>query len=71
MLNNANVAKFNEKAKKVCAERGFVFVDVASAVSDGHGNLEYENCGDPDYMGLHFSYAGCKKWVEYLYSHVE
>lgn len=69
-LNNYNVAKFNEAARKVCDERGFIFVNVAEAVDDGNGNLLYENCGDPGYMGLHFSYAGCSKWVDYLKRHV-
>ena len=70
MLNNANIARFNAKAREVCKERGFIFLDVASAVDDGHGNLLYENCGDPDYMGLHFSEKGCERWVDYLWHHV-
>ncbi len=69
-LNNTNVAKFNEAARRVCDERGFIFVNVAEAVDDGNGNLLYENCGDPGYMGLHFSYTGCSKWVDYLKRHV-
>ncbi len=70
LLNNKNVAAFNEKAEEVCEERGFIFVNVAEGVSDSKGNLIYENCGDPDYMGLHFSNTGCSKWVAYLYDHV-
>ncbi len=69
-LNNTNVALYNERARQVCEERGFVFVNVAEAISDGQGNLIYSYCGDPGYMGLHFSNAGCEKWVEYLRSHV-
>ncbi len=70
-LNNTNVALYNEKARQVCAERGFIFVDVASAVEDSEGYLIYDYCGDPNYMGLHFNYKGCAQWVEYLKRHVE
>ena len=71
LLNNTNVALFNQRAREVCKEHGFVFVDVASAVSDSNGNLRYELCGDADYMGLHFNNSGCKLWVEYLRAHVQ
>ncbi len=70
LLNNYNVAGFNERAKEVCHERGFVFVSVAEAVSDPYGNLIYDYCGDPGDMGLHFNFLGCSKWVEYLKGHV-
>lgn len=71
MLNNTNVAKYNARAKEVCHERGFIFVSVAEGVSDAYGNLKYEYCGDPGYMGLHFNEAGCRQWVAYLKTHVE
>lgn len=70
MLNNANVAKFNKRAAEVCEERGFVFVNVAEAVSDLNGALYYKYCSDPGYMGLHMNYDGCEVWVNYLKSHV-
>ena len=71
LLNNANIAAFNEQAKEVCKERGFVVLDIASAVKDGNGNLVYEICGDPSYMGMHLNNKGCKLWVEYLRAHVK
>ena len=71
LLNNTNVALFNQKAQQVCKERGFVFIDIASAVSDGAGNLRDDLCGDSSYMGLHFNNTGCKLWVEYLRAHVQ
>ena len=65
-LNNKNIALFNEQAKEICKQRGYEYIDVASSVDDGHGNLLYDNCGDSGYMGLHFSNAGCEKWVKCL-----
>lgn len=69
-LNNTTIPAFNEKAKAICEENGFRYLDVASAMDDGNGNLVYEYCGDPDAMGLHFSAEGCKAWIEYLKTHV-
>ena len=69
-LNNTTIAEFNQKVQPVCQERGFKYLDVASAMDDGNGNLVYEYCGDPDAMGLHFSDAGCEVWVDYLKNHV-
>ena len=69
-LNNRTIAEFDEKVKAVCAQRGYKYMDVASAVDDGNGNLVYLYCGDPTAMGLHFSDAGCDQWVEYLKCHV-
>lgn len=69
-LNNRTIAEFDEKLQAVCAERGYRYMDIASVVSDGYGNLVYEYCSDASAMGLHFSDAGCYQWVEYLKTHV-
>ncbi len=69
-LNNTTIAEFNEKIQPICAEKGYHYLDVASAMGDGNGNLVYEYCGDPDAMGLHFSDLGCEIWIEYLKTHV-
>ena len=76
-LNNENIYLFDDKLKEVCAEKGYRYLDVASAVSDEDGNLIYEYCGDPpsddnpDAMGLHFTNEGCQKWAEYLRNNVQ
>lgn len=76
-LNNENIYKFDDKLKEVCTDKGYKYLDVASAVSDENGNLIYEYCGDPptddnpDAMGLHFTNEGCKKWAEYLRNNVQ
>lgn len=69
-LNNTTIAAFDAAIQPICQERGYRYLDIASAVGDGYGNLLYEYCGDPTAMGLHFSDAGCEVWVNYLKSHV-
>lgn len=69
-LNNTTIAEFNRAIQPICQERGYIYLDVASAVDDGYGNLIYEYCGDPTAMGLHFSDTGCAVWVDYLKNHV-
>jgi|GEM_PF-413848 len=70
-LNNRTIAEFDSKLQPICQERGYIYLDVASAVEDGSGSLIPEYCGDPQAMGLHFSDAGCEAWVSYLKTHVE
>ena len=69
-LNNTTIAEFDRKAEAYCNEMGYHYLDIASAVGDGYGNLVYEYCSDAAAMGLHFSDAGCYQWVEYLKNHV-
>ena len=76
-LNNTTIKEFDEKLQPICEEKGYTYLDVASAVSDENGNLIYEYCGDPpsddnpDAMGLHFTDAGCQKWADYLRANVK
>ncbi|MEE3403315.1 MAG: GDSL-type esterase/lipase family protein [Acutalibacteraceae bacterium] len=70
-LNNTTIPQFNEKAKAIAEEKGCIWLNVASAMEDGSGNLVYDYCGDPDAMGLHFSDTGCAVWVDYLKNHVQ
>ena len=45
------------------------FVDVAYVMRDDAGRLYEDYCSDKTGMALHFTNAGCEKWVEYLYTH--
>ena len=45
------------------------FVDVAYVMRDDTGKLYEDYCSDKTGMALHFTNAGCEKWVEYLYTH--
>ena len=70
-LNNENIKVYNEKLRELCTQQGWAFVDVASVMYDAEGkNLNRDFCSDPDGLGVHFTEAGCEKWVEYLSTHV-
>ena len=69
-LNNTTIDAFDQAIQPICQERGYIYLDVASAVNDGYGNLMEAYCSDATAMGLHFSDAGCEAWVNYLKSHV-
>ena len=68
-LNNKNITKYNEALAAICAEEDWYFVNVAETMFDDNGYLKRAYCSDPDGMGMHFSYDGCKAWVDYLYTH--
>lgn len=65
-FNNANIDKFNTALKKFCEENGYSYVDVASVMKDSNGALISSYCGDPEVMGIHMTYEGCRVWVDYL-----
>lgn len=68
-LNNTTITAFNEKMVELCREKGWYFVDVASVMKDENGKLIASYCSDPNDGGIHFTDAGCKAWVDYLYTH--
>ena len=45
------------------------FVDVAYVMRDESGKLYESYCSDKSGMALHFTNAGCEKWIEFLYTH--
>ena len=65
-LNNANIEIYNEDLKKLCQEKGYHFVDVASVMKLDDGSLIPEYCSDPEDMGIHFTDAGAEAWISYL-----
>lgn len=69
VLNNANIAIYNQRLSGMAAANGWYFVDVASVMYNDAGFLRDDFCGDPNAMGLHFSAAGCAQWVWYLHTH--
>ncbi|MBQ8000824.1 MAG: hypothetical protein IJ298_06330 [Ruminococcus sp.] len=69
-LNNENIKIYNSCLSQMCSDNGWAFVDVASVMYDAQGvNLNRDFCSDPDGLGVHFTEAGCEKWVEYLSTH--
>lgn len=68
-LTNAKITDYNRKLSARCQKEGWYFLNVASVMFDGNGNLKKAYCGDPQGMGMHFTNEGCKAWVDYLYTH--
>ena len=64
-LNNDNVARYNGLLRQVCADKGVVYVDVASALVNDAGNLPPEGTTD----GIHFTRSWYEKWYAYLKTH--
>ncbi len=69
VLNNKNIMLYNRKLAALCQQRGWYFVNVAEVMYDSTGYLNRSYCSDPNGMGMHFAYPGCKVWVDYLYTH--
>lgn len=61
-LNTINAA-----IREMCAEKGCYYLDLASAFTDGDGNL-MEEYAQPD--GIHLTVSGYNNWVTYLCTHV-
>lgn len=68
-LNNKSIYEYNKKLAALAQKRGWYFVNVAEVMYDDNGYLKRDYCGDPDGMGLHFTNAGCKAWIDYLLTH--
>ena len=68
-LNNKSITAYNKKLSALCQTRGWHFINVAEVMFDSTGYLNRSYCSDPNGMGMHFAYAGCKVWVDYLYTH--
>lgn len=68
-LNNKTIYEYNKKLAALAEKRGWYFVNVSEVMYDEEGYLKIEYCGDPNGMGLHFTNAGCKAWIDYLLTH--
>jgi len=71
-LNNEIIRGYNEALLHFCEENGYYFIDVYSALCDEMGDLPPEYCSDPvatGGMGIHFTNAACKAWIDYLFTH--
>lgn len=61
-VNNSRIAEFNEALRLLTAQKGCIWLDVASAVAGEDGALPAGLSTD----GVHLNSAGCRKWLEYL-----
>lgn len=64
-VNNARIREYNTLLEALAEEKGCVYLDVASAVSDETGCLR----SDWNFDGVHLNTAGCKAWLQYLKEH--
>ena len=62
-LNNNNLAAFNAGNTKMAAEKGWGFIDLATVLSDGQGNLAEKYCSDGE---LHENELAYRVWVMML-----
>lgn len=64
-VNNARIREYNALLEDLAQEKGCVYLDVASAVSDETGCLR----ADLTFEGIHLNPAGCRAWLQYLKEH--
>ena len=64
-VNNARIREYNALLEELAEEKGCVYLDVASAVSDETGCLR----SDWTFDGVHLNPAGCRAWLQYLKEH--
>ncbi|MBQ1504991.1 MAG: hypothetical protein IIZ49_06300 [Oscillospiraceae bacterium] len=73
-LNNEIIRGFNELLAQYCVDNSHYFVNIYAGICDESGALPAAYCSDPvseggNGMGIHFTYAGCAVWTDYLYTH--
>lgn len=64
-ITNEKVAEYNEVLRQLAAEKGAVYLDLASALADEDGVLAAESTVD----GVHFVKSHYVKWFDYLKLH--
>ena len=62
-LNNQNIAAFNSSVMQTAAQNGWGYIDIATVLSDGAGNLAPQYCSDGN---LHESWSAYKVWTQEL-----
>lgn len=65
-LNNTNLAAFNEAIKAQAEENGWGYIDMATVLSDGEGNLAAQYCSDGF---VHETAAAYEVWTKMLIRH--
>lgn len=68
-LTNENLRALNELLRKLCKEKGYKFVDIASHLVGPDGYLKREYCSDPDSNApCHHTQAAYDIWAKILRS---
>ncbi len=66
---NGDIFRYDLALARFCAEYGYAYIDVASALRDGAGSLPAALCSDPDGLGLQLSDGAVEIWIDYLRTH--
>ena len=66
-LNQENMNSFNEALEALCAEKGVLFLDIASPLKDEEGFLNTAYARDRS-DNVHLNDAGLKVWADTLYA---
>lgn len=69
-LNNELIRQFDNNLRNFAAEQGCGFLNSYDAFADSNGNLPYNLCSDPGGLGLHFNFAACEIWSEFIKSNI-
>lgn len=64
-ITNAQIDRFNEKLAEISAQKGAVYLDVASAFKDETGSMPSEYTPD----GIHINPKQYTMWFDYLKAH--
>ncbi len=62
VINNTNIARFNEAIEQVCQSTGATYLDCSEAIADENGYLPEEASTD----GIHLLADYCDKWLQYI-----
>jgi len=66
---NEDIFLYDLALAKLCAEYGYTYIDVASALRDETGCLPETLCSDSSNLGLHLNESAVEIWIHYLRTH--
>ena len=66
---NGDIFRFDLALAAFCRERGYRYIDVASALRDASGALTAAYCQDPAGTGLRLNDSAAIAWIDYLRTH--
>lgn len=66
---NQDIFLYDLALARFCAEYGYPYLDVASALRDSSGYLPDSLCSDAGKLGLHLNDGAAEIWIRYLRTH--
>lgn len=67
--SNKDIFRYNLALARFCAEYGYPYLDIASALRDSSGYLPESLCSDAGKLGLHLNDGAVEVWIRYLRAH--